>query len=126
MEEDKVELHLVGKITSDVEVRTSAKGTSWLSILVESNCNGYKSFNKLMAYKKTAEDLAANARKGKRIKILGNASSSKNSKTGNFETNLTIYKFKVLDDVVEEPLKQSEPKPKQIDIPQDNGDDLPF
>ena len=126
MEEDKVELHLIGKITSDVEVKKSASGTSWLSISVESVCNGYKSFNRLSAFKQVAEDLAKNARKGKRIAILANCGLSKNKKTDKWETNLTIYKFKVLDEEKEQPpVEQPKPQPEKADVPKDD-DSLPF
>lgn len=126
MEEDKIELHLIGKITSDVEIRKSASGVSWCSISVESNPNGFKSWNRLTAFKNVADDLAKNARKGKRIKILANASMIKNKRTDNYETNLTIYKFKVLDEEEEQPpVEQPKTQPEKADVPKDD-DTLPF
>lgn len=125
MEEDKIEVHLIGKITSDVEAKKSASGVSWCSISVESIVNGFKSWNRLTAFKNVADDLAKNARKGKRIKILANASMIKNKRTDNYETNLTIYKFKVLDEEKEQPpVEQPKPQPEKADVPKD--DDLPF
>lgn len=126
MEEDKIEVHLIGKITSDVEAKKSASGVSWCSISVESIVNGFKSWNRLTAFKNVADDLAKNARKGKRIKILANASMIKNKRTDNYETNLTIYKFKVLDEEKEQPpVEQPKPQPEKADVPKDD-DSLPF
>lgn len=126
MEEDKIEVHVIGKITSDVEAKKSASGISWCSISVESIVNGFKSWNRLTAFKNVADDLAKNARKGKRIKILANASMIKNKRTDNYETNLTIYKFKVLDEEEEQPpVEQPKPQPEKADVPNDD-DSLPF
>jgi len=126
MEEDKVEVHLIGKITSDVEVKKSASGISWLSISVESVSNGYKSFNRLSAFKEIADRLASKARKGKHIKILANCGLSKNKKTDRWETNLTIFKFEILEEnnnnVSEQPVPA--PQPQIEDVPEE--DSLPF
>lgn len=127
MQEDLVELRVVGKITSDVELKTSASGTSWLSFTVESNCKGYKKFNRFMAFKEVADNLAKSAIKGNMIKILANVGLSKNKKTNIWETNITVYKFEMLKET-ENPSPQPAitPEPQKADVPHDDSDDLPF
>ena len=124
--EDMAEAHIVEQITTDVEVKKAASGISWLSFTVESNCGKYKRYNKFSAFKETADKLAASVRKGKRVMILASVSYTKNKKTDQWGTNLTVESFKVLDDKkeVKGTAEQPKPQPEKADIPQD--DDLPF
>ena len=125
MTEDLCELRIIGTVTSDVEVKTSASGTHWLSLSVESVVNGYKTFNRLMAFKEMADKLTESVKKDNRVKILANCRLSKNSKTNNWETQLSVYKFEVLKDDVS---VQKEQPSKEIanGIPSANADELPF
>ena len=125
MTEDLCELRIIGKITSDVEVKKSASGTSWLSFTIESNIGKYKSFNKLMAFKEVADNLAANTRKGKRIKLLASCRQTKNNKTNSWETQLCVYKFNVLEEEENKPIEQPTINP-QNEVPSTDKDDLPF
>jgi len=129
MEEDLVEVKIIGKITSDVEVRISASGKHWLYFTVESICNGYKRFNTFMAFNEIADNLSKNAIKGNRIKILANVGRSKDKKTNKFETNITVYDFEMLKDDNKSKSNKKEilsPNPEIADIPQNDLSDLPF
>ena len=122
MIEELNEVRLVGKIASDVELKKSASGKYWLTFSVETTTNGFHRYNMIMAFGDTAENLSKNARKGKWIKVLGNVGRSKNKKTGNYETNITLYKFEVLKDEEEE-------QPKVVEKPRPNKKDedvMPF
>lgn len=128
--EDLNEVRLVGTIMTDLILRDSIKGTKWMSFTIETICGGYKKRNNVMAFGETAEKIAASAKKDGRIKVLASVGLSKNSKTGDWQTGISVFKYEILPDsegyVKPEPAKVAKPipAPAMSDVPQ--GDDLPF
>ena len=128
--EDLNEVRLVGTITTDLILRDSSKGTKWMSFTIETICGGYKKRNNVMAFKEVAEKIAASAKKDGRIKVSASVGLSKNTKSGEWQTVISVFKYEILTDeetyIKPEAAKVAKPipSPAMSDVPQ--GDDLPF
>lgn len=128
--EDLNEVTLVGTITTDLILRDSSKGTKWMSFTIQTICGGFKKINNVMAFGEVAEKIAASAKKDGRIKVLASVGLSKNTKSGEWQTVISVFRYEILPDadgyVKPEPAKVAKPipAPEKSDVPQ--GDDLPF
>lgn len=120
------EVRLLGKIVSDVELKTSQKNNRWLCFSIETTINGYHRYNMVMAFGDIAENLSKNARKGKIISMIGSVGRTKNAKTNAYETNIALYSFKIVGDSVEEEkvdkaVEEEKPNPQSA-----KSEELPF
>lgn len=128
--EDLNEVKLVGTITTDLILRDSSKGTKWMSFTIQTICGGFKKINNVMAFGEVAEKIAASAKKDGRIKVLASVGLSKNAKSGQWLTGISVFKYEILPDeetyIKPEAAKVAKPipAPEKSDVPQ--GDDLPF
>lgn len=125
--EDISEIKIIGKITSDIKLGTSQKGTKWTRFSVASVINGRKNYNSILAFKDVAENFCNKAKLGDRIKLLANCSLSKNVKTNNYDTNLILFKFEILpQEEIDKAtnIVTEKPQPQNAEVPTDG--DLPF
>ena len=125
------EVHLIGSIITDVELKKSSKGSSWLSFamvtnyykkLPEGGLKALPTYHNLAAFGKVAEDLANNTRKGKHIDLLGSLTNQKytdKSGTERYAVKIVVNSFSLVEE------NKEKPNPDAAQVPKD-GDDLPF
>ena len=125
--EDKNELLLIGTVTSDIILRTSVKGTPWLSFNINTDCNGSKHSNNVMAFKERATDLSKLIRKGDKIKVLANVGVSKNPKTQIWNTNIVVFKYELCpNDPGNTPIQKKMETPEEAKAEVPSEESLPF
>ena len=124
------EVHLIGSIITDVELKKSSKGSNWLSFAMVTNYykklsdGGLKAlptYHNLAAFGKVAEDLANNTRKGRNIDLLGSLTNQKytdKSGTERYAVKIVVNSFSLVEE------NKEKPNPEGAQIPKD--DDLPF
>jgi single-stranded DNA-binding protein len=127
--EDKNEVILIGTIASDIQLRTSAKGTPWVSFRINTTCKGMKHFNNVMAFKDNATGICNQLHNGDRIKIIANVGISQNKKNNTWNTNITVFHFEALANDpsnTEVQKKMDVPEKAKAEVPSADGNDLPF
>ena len=128
---------LGGRLTKDVELRSTKDGKNYANIILNcSNDDNAKTFvyMECIFWNENANKLANRASKGTFVLLEGKINKSSYESKGNkvYNTNVSVEKFEILDNVVEENVKEE--KEETSYTPQDsnngvldyNSDDLPF
>ncbi len=139
MIKDLNEVHLIGTILYDIELKTSSKGTKWLSNKVVTNYyvkkeDGTESkptYHSINAFGKVAEEIKANFQKGSRIDLSGCLSYTSYVKDNvtKWATNITVHSIKAVEEenktsTPNKPIETPPVKVKEVEETQ-NEEDLP-
>ena len=119
MVKDLNEVHLIGTILYDIELKTSSKGTKWLTTKIVTNYyvkkdDGTESkptYHSINAFGKVAEDIKANFQKGSHIDLKGSLSYNSYVKDNvtKWATNITVHEVKLVEDDKKENVTPTKP-----------------
>lgn len=128
---------LGGRLTKDVELRKANNGSSYANVILHcKNCDGSNTFvyMECIFWNDNANKLANRASKGTYVLLEGKINKSSYESNGNkvYNTNVSVEKFEILDNVVEENVKEEKeeksytPRQEDNNVFDYNSDDLPF
>lgn len=122
---DKNEVHLVGQFGGDLTLRTSKKGTKWISTIfitnyrvkkADGNMTPRATYHALMAFGDIAEDMSKKFRKGSRAEIFGSLAYQQYLKN-----NINTWSCHIIVGSFNIPKEESEGKSSNKGVKPDKG-----